>query len=97
MLVHIRLVRLRTRNRTLLAIGGFRMALDETTLQRQWKITVAICLAYGAVLSVVFGLILYDPTVAGRLVGLTQAQWEGWTITVITRPRERPTRPTPYL
>ena len=63
------------------------MALDETTLQRQWKVTVAICLAYGAVLSVVFGLILYDPTVAGRLVGLT-AQSEGWTITVITRPRE---------
>ena len=46
------------------------MAFDETTLQRQWKITVAICLAYGAVLSVVFGLILYDSTVAGRLVGL---------------------------
>jgi len=64
------------------------MAFDETTLQRQWKVTVAICLAYGAVLSVVFGLILYDPTVAGRLVGLTQAQSEGWTITVVTRPRE---------
>lgn len=64
------------------------MAFDETTLQRQWKVTVAICLAYGVVLSVVFGLILYDPIVAGRLVGLTLAQSEGWTITVITRSRE---------
>jgi hypothetical protein len=64
------------------------MASDETTLQRQWKVTVAICLAYGAVLSVVFGLILYDLTVAGRLAGLTRAQSEGWTMTVIMRPRE---------
>jgi hypothetical protein len=64
------------------------MASDETTFQRQWKITVAICLAYGAVLSVVFGLILYDLIVAGRLAGLTQARSEGWTMTVIMHPRE---------
>ena len=48
--------------------------LTETDLQTAWKWTLRVCVAYGALLTVFVGLMVYGLTVAAPLTNTTQAK-----------------------
>ena len=42
------------------------MAIDKATLQRRWRVTVSVCLAYLAILTLFFVVIFVAPWVPDR-------------------------------
>ena len=56
------------------------MVLDEATLQKRWKLTVAVTLAYAAVLAVLLGLIVFDAKVVAWFADSSQANVDRTTV-----------------